>query len=92
MKTVKLNAAQVWKEFEDLLAPGLTFNVHDRAVYSFLIRQTYLEGKRKLQFSLGWMGHFPGSSKTGARNALRRLVAKGVVQLVLRCVVPRLTT
>jgi hypothetical protein len=84
MKTQKLDVAQVWKEFEDHLAPRLNFSVYDRAVYSFLIRHTYLEDKPKLQFSLGWMGHFLGMSKTGARNSLRRLVAKGVVRLVLR--------
>ncbi|HET9802060.1 MAG TPA: HNH endonuclease [Candidatus Acidoferrum sp.] len=84
MKPTNLNLAQVWKDIEDSLAPGLNFNPHDRAVYSFLFRHTHLEGKRKLQFSLAWMGHHLGISRTGARNALRRLVTHGVVQLITR--------
>ncbi len=84
MKNATINAVQIWKDLEDSLAPGLNFSPHDRAVYSFLFRHSHLEGKRKLQFSLAWMGHFLGISKTGARNALRRLVTNGVVELVAR--------
>jgi hypothetical protein len=45
MKNNKLNAEQVWKDFEDLLAPKLNFSVIDRAVYSHLLRHSRLEGK-----------------------------------------------
>lgn len=84
MKIKNLDLAQVWKDIEDSLAPGLNFTPHDRTVYSFLFRHSHLEGKRKLQFSLAWMAHHLGISKTGARNALRRLVTHGVVQLLAR--------
>jgi len=51
MKTAKLNAAQVWKEFKELLAPGLTFEVHDRAVYSHLFRHSRLEARGVLRLT-----------------------------------------
>jgi hypothetical protein len=36
MKNKNIDAAQVWKDFEDLLASQLNFSVTDRAVYSHL--------------------------------------------------------
>lgn len=84
MKPKKPNAALVWKQMEDLLAPGLSFSVHDRVVYSHLFRHSRLEGKPTLQFSLGWLAHGLGLSRSGAREALRRLLARGVLQLVVR--------
>ena len=82
MKTKKLNAAQVWKEFEDLLAPGLCLNPHDRAVYSHLFRHSRLEGKPEVQFSLDKLAVGTAMSRAGAREALRRLEARGVLRLI----------
>lgn len=82
MKNTKVNAAQVWKEFEDLLAPGLSLSVHDRAVYSHLFRHSRLEGKLEVQFSIDRLALGAGMSRSGAREALRRLEARGVLHLV----------
>ncbi len=82
MKNTKVNAAQVWKDFEDLLAPGLSLSVHDRVVYSHLFRHGRLEGKLDFQFSLDRLALGTGMSRSGARQALRRLQARGVLRLV----------
>jgi 5-methylcytosine-specific restriction endonuclease McrA len=82
MKNTKVDAAQVWKEFEDLLAPGLSLSVHDRAVYSHLFRHSRLEGKTDVQFSIDRLALGSAMSRSGAREALRRLEARGVLQLI----------
>src|SRR5258708_21560054 len=56
MKNKTIDAAQVWKDFEDLLAPKLNFSVTDRAVYSHLLRHSRLVGKLRIRFSLSWLG------------------------------------
>jgi len=84
MKNSRLDAAQVWKNFEDLLAPKLNFSVNDRAVYSHLLRHSSLEGKLRIRFSLSWLApHIRLSVKT-ARQSVRRLIAWGVLRLVER--------
>src|SRR3981189_2294292 len=52
MKNKSINAAQVWKQMEDLLAPQLNFSLADRVIYSHLFRHSRLEGKLQLQFSI----------------------------------------
>jgi len=84
MKTKKPNAELVWKQFEDLLAPRLHLSPKERAVYSHLFRQTRLEGKSSLRFSLAWLGRNLGLSHDSVRKPLRRLVTKGVVKLLER--------
>ena len=84
MKNKKLNAAQVWKQMEDLLAPQLSFSLCDRAVYSHLFRHSRLEGKSQFQFSIPWLAHGIGVSGKTARDAVRNLVARGVLRLVER--------
>jgi 5-methylcytosine-specific restriction endonuclease McrA len=84
MKNTKIDAALVWKQFEDLLAPGLSFSVHDRAVYSHLFRHSRLEGKLDVQLSLDRLALGTAMSRAGAREALRRLEARGVLRLVHR--------
>ena len=84
MKRQTINAALVWKQFEDLLAPQLSFSLAERAVYSHLLRHSRLVGKRELQFSLTWLARGVGVSKPSVRDAVRRLVVCGVLQLVER--------
>lgn len=84
MKRSSINAALVWKQFEDLLAPQLSFSLADRAVYSHLLRHSRLVGRPELQFSLAWLARGVGVSKPSVRDAVRRLVARGVLQLVER--------
>jgi hypothetical protein len=84
MKNSKLNAEQVWKDFEDLLAPKLNFSVIDRAVYSHLLRHSRLEGKLRIRFSLSWLGPRIRLSPRTARESVRRLITWGVLRLVER--------
>ena len=84
MKNKKLDAAQVWKDFEDLLAPQLNFSMADRVMYSHLFRHSRLEGRRQFQFSLTWLARGVGLSRQATRDAVRRLIARGVLHLVER--------
>ncbi len=84
MKSKEVNALQVWKDFEDLLAPQLNFSATDRAVYSHLVRHSRLEGKKRLRFSLTWLARGVGLSTGSVRPAVRRLIARGAFGLVER--------
>src|SRR5260370_596106 len=82
MNNKKLNAVQVWKQMEDLLAPQLNFSVNDRAVYSHLLRHSRLVGKLRIRFSLSWLGPRIRLSARTARESVRRLIVWGVLPLV----------
>jgi hypothetical protein len=84
MKNKKLNAAQVWKQMEDLLAPQLNFSLADRAVYAHLFRHSRLEGKPQFRFSISWLARGVGMSAKFTRDTVRRLIARGVLGLVER--------
>jgi len=84
MKSKKVNALQVWKDFEDVLAPQLNFSVTDRVVYSHLLRHSRLEAKQRLRFSLLWLARGVGLSIGSVRPSVRRLIARGVLGLVER--------
>jgi 5-methylcytosine-specific restriction endonuclease McrA len=84
MKNKKLNGLQVWKQFEDLLAPRLCQSTVDRAVYSHLLRHSRLEGKRQIQFSMQWLARGVCLTAGPVRCAVRRLIARGVLRLVER--------
>src|SRR6267378_1446508 len=84
MKNTKVNAAQVWKQFEDLLAPKLNFSRTDRAIYSHLFRHSRLEGKLQFRFSIAWLARGVSLSMKATRGSVRRLVARGVLGLVER--------
>lgn len=77
-------ALQIWKQFEDLAVPQLKLSVVDQAVYSYLLRHSRLEGKRRLHLSMYKLGRGTRLSAAGARHAVRRLVAKGALRLVER--------
>ena len=84
MKNRKLDAEQVWKDFEDLLAPQLSFSLTDRVVYSHLLRHSRLEGKLHFRFSIPWLSRGIRLSPRAAREAVRRMIARGVLRLVER--------
>jgi len=84
MKEKKIDAVQVCKELEDDLAPRLKLPVLDRAVYSHLLRHSRLEGKLRLRFSIVWLAKNIGVTSRRARQAVRRLVEKGVLRLIER--------
>jgi len=69
MKNTKVNAAQVWKQFEDVLAPKLNFSRTDRAIYSHLFRHSRLEGKLKFRFSIAWLARGVSLSMKATRGA-----------------------
>lgn len=82
MKSKTVDAAQVWKDFEDGLAPRLP--VFERAVYSHLLRHSLLEGRAQLRFSILWLSRSAGLTQWSARLGVRRLVAKGALRLIER--------
>src|SRR5260370_3734340 len=84
MKNKKTNAAQISKQLDDHLVPGLRLSIPDRAIYSHLLRHSRLEGKRRLRFSILWLALGARLCTNAARWALRRLIAHGVLRLVER--------
>src|SRR6266852_3970685 len=84
MKNKTLNVGQIWKQFEDSLAPRLGFSTVDRAVYSHLLRHSRLEGKVRLRFSILWLARDIRLSGGPVRETVRRLASQGVLRLVER--------
>lgn len=84
MTNKTINAARVWKQYEDLLAPKLNFSRTDRAIYSHLFRHSRLEGKLRFRFSIAWLARGVGLSMKATRGSVRSLVARGVLDLVER--------
>ena len=84
MNNTKLDAAQVWKDFEDLLAPRLSLCSSDRVVYSHLFRHSRLEGKLQFSFVTPWLARGTGLCCQTARDALRRLNSQGVLDIIER--------
>jgi len=84
VKNAKIDAARVWKQYEDLLAPRLNFSRTDRVLYSHLLRHSRLEGKLKFRFSISWLARGVHFSMKGARDTVRRLIERGVLDLVER--------
>src|SRR5579863_806652 len=84
MKNKVPDGVEVWKQFEDLLIPGLRLSVIERAVYSHLLRHSRLEGKQRLQFSIDWLARGAGLSTSSVRKGVRRLAVKGALLLAER--------
>ena len=84
MKNSKANPARVWKQLDDFVVPNLALNVIDRAIYSFLLRHTRLEGKRRLHFSMAWLARGVRICTGAARPSMRRLLDRGVLRLIQR--------
>ncbi len=84
MKDKRIDALEVWKQIEDVLAPRLKLTVIDRVVYAHLVRYSRLEGKRRLCFSILGVAQSIGLSHTPVRRAVRRLVGHGALRLVAR--------
>lgn len=84
MPNEERNAEQIWKQMQDVLIPRLRLTVSERAVYCYILRHSYLEGRRSLQFSISWLGRGAYLTESSARDAVRRLVAKDILRLVER--------
>lgn len=80
----KADAERIWKQLEDDLAPRLGLRLVDRVVYSHLLRHSQLEGKREVRFSIVELARRAGISEPPVRDAVRRLIAYGVLRLVER--------
>jgi hypothetical protein len=84
MKSKKINAVRVWKQMEDLAVPRLHLSVFDRAVYSHLLRHSWIEGRPQLRFSIPWLARGAGLSVWATRRSVRSLIAKGALRLAAR--------
>lgn len=84
MNNKKIDAALLWKQFEDVLVPGLRLSYVDRVVYCYLLRHSLVEGKPRLRISIPWLARGARVTCTPARQALHRLVEKGAIRLVER--------
>ena len=84
MKARKINAVEVWKQIEDVLVPRLQLTTIERAIYSYLVRHSRLEGVPRLSFSIAWLAKGTGMTNDPARRAVRRLAADGVLRVVQR--------
>jgi hypothetical protein len=84
MKNQKPDAERVWKQLEDVVVPRLALSVVDRAVYSYLLRHSRLEGRRHLRFSIAWLSRGARLSSGPTRHAVRRLLEHGVLRLIRR--------
>jgi hypothetical protein len=81
MTNKKLNAVQVWKDIEDLLAPRLKLTVYERVVYSHLLRHSRLEGKTRICFSILRLMRSGRFTRRAARKAMHTLHKKGALRL-----------
>src|SRR5579862_760787 len=80
----KPDAELLWKQMDDELVPRLGLNLGDRAVYAHLLRHSRLAGKTRLRFSIRGLARTAHVSHTSARQAVRRLIAKGALRLIER--------
>ncbi len=74
-------AGQIWKELEDYLAPLLGMKPGERAVYSYLLRHSRLEGRRGVVVGLPQLGRGVGLYYAAARFHLFRLARKRCVEV-----------
>lgn len=78
----KVNAERVWKQLDDDVVPQLKLSVIDRAVYSYLLRHSCLEGKPRIRFAVSWLAHGVRLCVRATRHALHRLFDHGALRLV----------
>lgn len=84
MNNKKPDAAILWKQMEDVVAPTLGLSLVERVVYAHLLRHSLLEGQRRLRFSIGQVARGTGLSDGPVRQAVRLLAAKGALRVVER--------
>ena len=82
MKNKKLDAGRVWKQVDDDVVPQLKLSVIDRAVYSYLLRHSHLEGKPRVRFPVTWLANGTRLCIGTTRHSLHRLFDKGALRLV----------
>lgn len=82
MKNKKVDAGRVWKQVEDDVVPQLKLSVIDRAVYSYLLRHSHLEGRPRVRFTVAWLANGTRLCTGATRHSLHRLFDKGALRLV----------
>lgn len=82
MNNKKLDAGRVWKQLDDDVVPQLKLSAIDRAVYSFLLRHSRLDGKRRMRFAVSWLAHGVRLGAWATRHSLHRLFDHGALRLI----------
>ena len=75
------DAARLWEEIEERLAPKLFVSGNDRVLYFHLVRKTRLQGVSKAHFSVGALSRAIHVNRKTLRDALRRLEAKNALRV-----------
>lgn len=83
-KDKRIDAAEVWKQMEDLAIPQLRLTPYERAVYSHLLRHSRLEGKAQIRFGIQRLSEAASLSDWAVRKAVRGLAAKGALRVAQR--------
>lgn len=78
----EVDARRVWKQVDDDVVPQLRLSVIDRAVYSYLLRHSHLEGRPRVRFTVAWLANGTRLSVGTTRHSLHRLFDKGALRLV----------
>src|SRR5215470_20184368 len=82
MNHKRIDAGRVWKQLDDDVVPQLKLSVIDRAVYSYLLRHSHLEGKPRLHLTVAWLANGTRLCVGTTRHSLHRLLDKGALRLV----------
>jgi hypothetical protein len=84
MKRKVFDAAQALREIEDRLVPQLRLSPTERAVYYYLLRHTWVEGRRRVLLSIRQLSAGTRLSYTSVRVYLWQLAEKGALRVVER--------
>ena len=84
MKCPQGNCEQVWMDIEDHLVPLLHLKPGERAIYAYLLRHTWLAGRRSVSVSPSALARGACICESTARGHLRSLVRKGCLKLMDR--------
>jgi hypothetical protein len=80
----KLNAADVWRDVEEHLAPAFSLWSSDRVVILYLLRASRLAGQRTILMPARTLSRATLLSRSTVRIALRRLAARGIIRILKR--------
>lgn len=84
MKTKKIDAASLWRDIEEHLAPTFSLWASDRVVYFYLVRKSRLAGQRIILLPARTLSRGTVLSRSTVRICLRRLAAKGILRILSR--------
>ncbi|MGH9427169.1 MAG: hypothetical protein ACRD2L_12805, partial [Terriglobia bacterium] len=84
MRIRKLDAAQLWRDIEEHLAPTFSLWASDRVVYFYLVRKSRLAGHRIILMPARTLARATLLSRSTVRICLRRLAARGILRILGR--------